>query len=212
MLLIGMFDSPFVRRVAVSMKLLGVPFEHANWSIGKDFDQIRQINPLGRVPALVLDDGEVLVESSAILDYLDDRAGSEQALLPRTGLPRRQALQVMAIAAGAAEKGVAIVYERAFRPAEKRHQAWVDRCSVQVHGAVQDLETIYAQHSKGAWFLGDTITQADITTCCVFTFLCDALPLTKEQAPYRALHALVERSEALPAFRSTRLAFFVPNS
>src|SRR5580658_49176 len=85
MLLIGMFDSPFVRRVAVSLRLLGLPFEHAAWSIGRDFERIRAYNPLGRVPTLVLDDGEALLDSSVILDYLDERVGYERALLPRAG-------------------------------------------------------------------------------------------------------------------------------
>jgi glutathione S-transferase len=76
MLLIGMFDSPFVRRVAITLKLLGIPFEHGNWSVGKDFERIRHYNPLGRVPTLVLDNGEVLIESAAILDYLDELAGA----------------------------------------------------------------------------------------------------------------------------------------
>jgi glutathione S-transferase len=82
MVLIGMFDSPFVRRVAVSMNLLGVLFEHRDWSIGKDFELIRQFNPLGRVPVLVQADGDTLIESSAILDFLDESAGPERALLP----------------------------------------------------------------------------------------------------------------------------------
>src|SRR5512147_2321297 len=98
MLLIGMFDSPFVRRVAVSMKVLGIPFEHANWSVGKDFDRIREYNPLGRVPTLVTDDRLKLMESSAILDYLDERVGPERALLPRSGPERRAALNLMAMA------------------------------------------------------------------------------------------------------------------
>ncbi len=91
---------------------------------GKDFDQIRKYNPLGRVPTLVLDDGEALIESSAILDYVDERVGDAQALLPRSGAARRHALSIMAIAIGAAEKGVVMVYEKAFRPSEKRHQPW----------------------------------------------------------------------------------------
>jgi glutathione S-transferase len=60
MILIGMFDSPFVRRVAVTLNLLEIPFEHRNWSVGKDFELIRRYNPLGRVPTLVLDDGDAL--------------------------------------------------------------------------------------------------------------------------------------------------------
>src|SRR5687768_12235354 len=122
MLLIGMFDSPFVRRVAITMRLLEIPFEHANWSVGRDFSRIREYNPLGRVPTLVTDDDERLMESAAILDYLDELVGPQRALLPRSGSERREALNLMAMATGAAEKGVLQLYERAFRPEEKRHQ------------------------------------------------------------------------------------------
>ena len=100
MILIGMFDSPFVRRVAVSMNLLQVPFEHRNWSVGKDFELIRQFNPLGRVPALVQGDGDTLIESAAILDFLDENAGPARALLPQSGEPRREALRIIAVAVG----------------------------------------------------------------------------------------------------------------
>ena len=102
MILIGMFDSPFVRRVAVSMNVLGVAFEHRNWSVGKDFELIRQFNPLGRVPTLVQPDGEALIESSAILDFLDECAGPERALMPRL---RREALWYIPGSAGRDSKG-----------------------------------------------------------------------------------------------------------
>src|SRR5579859_4115088 len=136
MILIGMFDSPFVRRVAVSMNLLRVPFEHRNWSVGKDFELIRQFNPLGRVPALVQADGDTLIESAAILDFLDENAALGHALLPRSGEARREALRIMAIAVGGAEKAVAQIYETAFRPAEKRYRPWVERCHTQMHAAL----------------------------------------------------------------------------
>ena len=100
MLLIGMFDSPFVRRVAVTLKLLGIPFEHANWSVGRDFDRIRQYNPLGRVPTLVTANNERLFESAAILDYLDELVGPGRALMPASGPERRTALNLMAMATG----------------------------------------------------------------------------------------------------------------
>ena len=132
MLLIGMFDSPFVRRVAVTMKLLQLPFEHANWSVGRDFDRIREYNPLGRVPTLVLANGETLFESAAILDYLDELVGPQRALLPASGPDRRQALKLMAMATGAAEKGVLQVYEGVFRPESKRHEPWLDRLRLQM--------------------------------------------------------------------------------
>ena len=104
MQLIGMLDSPYVRRVAISMMRLGLPFQRHDWSVGADFDRIRQFSPLGRVPALVLDDGTVLVDSMSILDALDDLVGPSRALLPATGTPRREALRLMTLATGAAEK------------------------------------------------------------------------------------------------------------
>ncbi len=208
MLLIGMFDSPFVRRVAISMKLLGFGFEHANWSVGRDFDRIRAYNPLGRVPTLVLDGGESLFESAAILDYLDEQAGP-RALLPRMGKVRRDALQLMAMATGAAEKGVVQVYERAFRPAEKVHEPWLERCRIQVAGALATLEQVCQRRNAGQWLIDERMTQADITVACVVTFLQDAVHV--DMSAYPSLQALVERCEALPEFQSTRLPFFTPN-
>ena len=97
-----------------------------DWSVGRDFDRIRQHNPLGRVPTLVLDDGEVLAESAVILDYLDDRVGRGARTAAGRRTPRaRQALKQMALAIGAAEKGRDQIYERAFRPAEKQHEPWL---------------------------------------------------------------------------------------
>src|SRR5450631_2832389 len=105
-----MYDSPYVRRVAISMKLCGIAFEHADWSVGADFERIRRHNPLVRVPTLVLDDGEVLLDSVALLDYLDELVGPQRALLPRVGRERRTALKLMAISMGAADKAREQVY------------------------------------------------------------------------------------------------------
>ena len=212
MLLIGMFDSPFVRRVAVSMKLLGIPFEHANWSIGRDFDRIREYNPLGRVPTLVTDNGERLMESAAILDYLAERAGPERALLPHSGPDRRQALNLMAMATGAAEKGVLQVYERAFRPEEKRHQPWVDRCRIQMSGSLAAIDRYLGERGVAQWLVGKRMTQADVTAVCVFTFLDDTLRIASDRVMFQSLATLAARCEALPAFQETRVPFFVPNS
>jgi glutathione S-transferase len=208
LILIGMFDSPFVRRVAVSMNLLGMPFEHRNWSVGRDFELIRQFNPLGRVPTLVQPDGEALFESAAILDYLDDCAGPERALLPGTGKDRREALRLMAIAIGAAEKGVSQLYETVFRPAEKRHAPWTERCSTQMHAALTELERA-CQARAGQWLLGSRLTQADVTATCVYTFLNDALAVARSST-YPGLVALAERCEALPEFRASKAEFFPP--
>jgi len=212
MMLIGMFDSPFVRPVAISMKLLDIPFEHANWSVGKDFERIRRYNPLGRVPTLVLDDGEALMESSAILDYLDDRVGPERALLPRSGRDRRTALRLIAITNGAGDKAREQLYETAFRPAEKRHQPWVERCRTQMHAAWAELERYAAARGAGPWLVGERMTQADIVVSCGFTFVNQALPATFAPGSYPALRALAARCEDLPEFKSTRLDFVLPSA
>lgn len=209
MILIGMFDSPFVRRVAVSMKLLGMPFEHRNWSVGKDQMEIRKFNPVGRVPVLVLDSGEALVESAAILDYLDEQAGPQCALLPVRGEPRRRGLKLMSLATGAAEKGVAQVYERAFRPEEKRHQPWVARCREQMHGALTELDRMCAALPRGQWLLGERLSQADITVTCAVTFLSDTVGL---DGRHRALTAHISRCEELPEFRAHYVPFFTPQA
>lgn len=210
MILIGMFDSPFVRRVAISMRLLGFDFEHRNWSVGKDQDDIRRYNPLGRVPTLVLDDGEALIESSAILDYLDERAGPERALLPLRGAERRRALRLMALATGAADKGVVQLYESAFRPAEKRHEPWLERCRGQMHDGLRELDRCAAALGNRDGWLGERLTQVEVTVTCAATFLHEALQLDSGQYP--ALMRQVSRCEALPAFRAFHQPFFVPRS
>src|SRR5262245_50161534 len=110
--LIGHYDSPFVRRVGVSLAALGLPFARHLLSVFSVADQLRALNPVLRVPALVLDDGEALIDSTAILDHLDEEVGSERALLPAGGKGRRDGLRILALATGLGDKTVAIVYER----------------------------------------------------------------------------------------------------
>jgi glutathione S-transferase len=210
-MLIGMFDSPFVRRVAVSMKLLGIGFEHRDWSVGRDFDRIRAYNPLGRVPVLVADDGETLVDSAAILDFLDDLVGPARALLPATGAERRAALRLVAIAIGAAEKGALQVYERVFRPYQKRHEPWLERLRTQTHGALAELDRSCAR-SSGPFLSGERMTQADITATCATTFLDGAVSAAPRPEQYPALRALVSRCESLPEFAATRIAWSAPTA
>jgi glutathione S-transferase len=208
MLLIGMFDSPYVRRVAISMKRLGLDFDHANWSVGTDFDRIRQYSPLGRVPVLVLGDGEVLVESGVILDVLDGMAGQSRALLPAGGASRRRALQVMSLAVGAAEKARDQLYERMVRPTEKYHEPWVARCREQMHGALGELEKICRSREPNGWLVDGRLTQADITASCIGTLLGDSLQVFGDTTRYPSLKSLVDQCEALPEFQATRSKWF----
>jgi glutathione S-transferase len=197
-ILIGMFDSPFVRRVAVTLNLLEMPFEHRNWSVGKDFHLISQFNPLGRVPTLVLDDGEALIESMAILDYLDELVGPERAMIARSGPQRRGALKICALATGLGDKAVSLVYERVLR--KEPSKIWVDRCETQVGGVLEVLEQARAGVETPWWF-GERIGHADIAVACVLRFAGEAHPALFPAARYPELAAHCAACEALPPFR-----------
>src|SRR5690554_5194247 len=140
MLLIGRDMSPFVRRSAVSLALLGFEPERRHLATTADFEAIKAINPLGRVPALVLDDGELIVDSTAILDWADEKAGPERALVPSAGPERRQVLRSIAFGLGAAEKAVQSHYERNLKAEGRTDPAWVARLEGQAAGGFGALE------------------------------------------------------------------------
>jgi glutathione S-transferase len=204
MILIGQFDSPPTRRVAISMRMLGMTYDRDTRSVFGDAAALRAINPLGRIPILVLDDGEVLIDSAAILDHLDDRVGPERALVPARGAERRRALQIMALAMGTLEKVGSIVYERFLRPAEKRFEPWLERCRMQVESGLAALE---AMTPERGWYLGGPAArQPDITVACVLAYLPlrarDLFPVAR----YPRLERLLAEAEELPEFAATRAA------
>jgi glutathione S-transferase len=206
MKLVGMFDSPYVRRVAISMRTLELPFEHLNWSIGKDQDQVKQLNPLGQVPILVLDDGETIVDSATILDYLDDRVGPERALVPRSGEARRHVMAATTLAAGLADKARMQMYELLFRPASLRHPPLLARLHDQMLAVAAELEKLCAS-STTPYLFGDRISQADITLGCAVTYASETVKL---EPPLPAIRARCARLGELPAFREIYLAFDAP--
>ncbi|MBV8757433.1 MAG: glutathione S-transferase family protein [Deltaproteobacteria bacterium] len=206
MKLIGMFDSPYVRRVAISMRLLDLPFEHLNWSIGKDIDRVKQFNPLGQVPTLVLDDGDVVIDSIAILDYLDDRVGPERALLPRTGDARRRILGASMLAMGMADKARLQMYELLFRPKELRHPPVRARLNGQMLAAAAELDALCARTTT-PYLFGDRITQVDVSLGCAFTYATETVGL---EPPLPALRARAAKLAELPVFREIYLPFDAP--
>ena len=197
LVLVGQYDSPYVRRVAISLRALGFAYEHDARSVFGDFDAMRKINPLGRIPSLKLPSGEVLIDSAAILDWLDETVGPERALLPRTGAARRRALRLMALATGAIDKLGAVVYERLIRPPAYRWPEWIERCRIQGAGALAALEA-------EPWSADAPLDQAQITTATMLRWLSIADPELRSPARYPRLDALSERLEALPEFVATR--------
>jgi len=152
------------------------------------------------------------MESSAILDYLDELVGPERALLPRSGPDRRQALKLIAMATGAADKGVLQLYENAFRPESKRHEPWLERCRTQVSASLGAIDRYLGERGVSQWLVGKRMTQADITAVCAFTFLNDALRVASDPVTFASLATLAARCESLPVFQETRQQFLVPNA
>ncbi|QWG17906.1 glutathione S-transferase family protein [Bradyrhizobium sediminis] len=198
MILIGQYDSPFVRRVAIALRLYGLPYEHRPWSTFGDADKIAAFNPLRRVPTLVLDDGEVLIESSAILDYLDELVGPEKAMIAGKGPARRHALKICALGSGLADKAVSLIYERVLR--KDQLELWVERCQAQIGGVLDLLEKERAAVATPYWF-GERIGHADIMVACALRFTSEAHPALFPAARYPALTAHAEACEALEPFR-----------
>src|SRR4030081_1262401 len=171
MILIGQYDSPFVRRVAIALRFYGLPFEHRPWSTFGEGDKIAPYNPLRRVPTLVLDNGEALIESTAILDYLDELAGPEKAVIAARGPERRHALKICALATGLGDKSVSLLYERVLR--KDQSKIWVERCEDQIGGVLDVLEKKRAAIATPYWF-GERIGPADIAVPCVLRFPAEA--------------------------------------
>lgn len=124
MQLIGMMDSPYVRRVAISLHVLGIPFEHRSVSVFRHYDEFAQINPVVKAPTFIDDDGTLLIDSTLILDYLDHKVPAARRLMPEEPQERTFALRVNGFALAAMEKTVQQVYERQLRPEERQHEPW----------------------------------------------------------------------------------------
>jgi glutathione S-transferase len=198
MILIGQYDSPFVRRVAIALRRYPLPFEHRPWSVWGDADQIALHNPLRRVPTLLLDDGTALLETFVILDALDEQAGPSRALLPANGPLRRDGLRVAALSAGIADKAVTLLYASLKLMAPS--QVWTERCTRQIVETFQVLEADRAKRGTPYW-LGQSLTHADIAFACAFRFVREAHPGLLDATRLPSLSEQAARCEELREFR-----------
>lgn len=207
MILIGQYDSPFVRRVGIALTLHGIAFEHRPWSVFGDTEKIRPYNPLVRVPTLVLDDGAVLGDSHIILDHLDSFAPAGQRLFPTAEPERHKVLRVSSLAMGTAEKAVSLFYEQ--RLHETISDVWASRCRSQILATLAVLEAERAAR-PGPWWFGDRMNHADIAVAVMLRFVGDAHPGLAPMAEHPALAAHAARAEALPVFRQISQVFVAP--
>ena len=199
MQLIGMLDSPYVRRVAVSLQLLGLRFEHQSLSVFRTFPQFQQINPVVKAPTFVCDDGEVLMDSTLILEYAEALA-RPRSLMPAKPQEIQHVLRVIGLALAACEKSVQIVYERGLRPPEKLHEPWVTRVTGQLLAAYRALEEEVARRPLAV--TSSAITQAGVTAAVAWYFTQQTLPEVVPAASYPSLVAFSAKAEGLPEFRT----------
>jgi glutathione S-transferase len=200
MKLIGMLDSPYVRRVAISAKRLGIPLEHQSVSVFRHFEQFQQINPVVKAPTLVLDDGEVLIDSTLILDYLEALAGPGNSLMPSDLAQRLRSLRLIGLALAACEKSVQLYYERNLRPADIQFEPWVERVEGQLAAAYSALEReLEMQPLK----TDGSIAQDGITLAVAWSFTNLVVPDQVDVNQFPQLSAFTAYAEGLEEFVST---------
>lgn len=199
MKLVGMLDSPYVRRVAVSLQLLGLPFEHQSLSVFRTFDEFRLINPLVKAPTLVCDDGQVLMDSTLILEYAEALA-RPRTLMPSDPKALQQALTLIGLGLAAMEKTVQLVYEERLRPPEKMHEPWMQRVKGQLTAAYQSLEAELARAAIPAD--SSRIGQAGVTVAVAWHFTQRVQPDVVAAERFPLLTSFSTGAESLPAFRA----------
>jgi glutathione S-transferase len=202
MKLIGGFGSPYVRRVAVSLNFLGFDWDQEAVSVFDKPETVKKYNPLVRVPTVVLDDGEALVESYAILDALDDIAGDAKRLVPAGGIKRRTVMQLAAVSTGTMDKAVWAFYEGRFHPAEKVHEPWVEHNDAQVVGGLGYLDACAKKAGNGWLAGGDRISQADISATVAIGFANRVRPKLGVLEKFSNLAKFAARCEAMNEFSS----------
>jgi glutathione S-transferase len=197
MQLIGMLDSPYVRRVAVSLKVLGLPFDLDQVSVFRHFEKFASINPVVKAPSFVTDDGVVLMDSGLILEHIAEIV--PRRLMPPDRAGHEKALRQIGLALAACEKSVSIVYECNQRPKEKQHQPWLDRVSGQLLTAYRALE----KEVSPDWFTGETLMQPQITCAVAWRFTQHMVGDVVRADDFPTLGVLSERAEQLAPFRET---------
>jgi glutathione S-transferase len=207
MILIGQYDSPFTRRVGIAMTLYDIAFVQWPWSVFGDADKIRKYNPLIRVPALLLENGDVLIESHAIIDYLDDLMPPERRMFPVEGAARSRALNIAALATGISDKVVSLFYEKNLH--KEVSQLWIMRCHTQIEAALGVLEKDRAGRTSTYWF-GEIIGHADIAVAAMLRHLLEAQPRLIAMKHYPALRDHAQSLEDLPAFKAVSQPFIAP--
>ena len=197
MRLIGMLDSPFVRRVAISLDLLGIDFTHEAVSVFNHFDRFRALNPVVKAPTLICDDGTVLMDSSLILQFAEVALANGRTLWSGEQVQLQHEYRAVGLALAACEKTAQTIYETNLRPQEKQHEPWLARVRGQLQAAFAALEQEVA--TRPALFRGAP-QQAGITAAVAWQFCFSMVPELIPAEKHPALASLSARMEQLPSF------------
>jgi glutathione S-transferase len=207
MILIGQYDSSFVRRCGIALTLYGIPFEHRPWSVFSDAEKVRAVNPLMRVPVLILDNGDVLPDSATIIDTADRMAPPEKRLFPEHAPDRHRAMAATALATGLGDKVVSLFYE--IHMHEQPSHTLVSRLALQIGSALDALEASRGAGGTPFWF-GEAMTHADIAAACMIRHGREALLAQVSLEGRPALQAHCAAMEALPVFQAISQPFIPP--
>ncbi|MBP4043850.1 glutathione S-transferase family protein [Chromobacterium violaceum] len=202
MKLVGMMGSPYVRRVAISLRLMGLEHEHRQISVFRNVDEFRTINPAVKAPTLICDDGEMIMDSSMIIDYLESRVDPSRSLMPKDSKQHRKALSLIGLGLTVCEKAVQLEYEHN-KPGEYQYAPWLSRITEQLHAALALLEEAAAQANP--WLATEQLSQADVTVAAAWRFTQFRVSHLVDVQTYTALAAYADQVELLPEFVDTPL-------
>jgi glutathione S-transferase len=190
--------SPYVRKVRVVLAEKGLACDLVAEDVWGPDSRVARHNPLGKIPALLLDDGECLYDSRVIAEYLDGLAAP--ALIPPAGLERARARRVEALADGICDAAVAIVLERK-RDAARQDAAWIDRQRGKI---VAGFEALARDLGERRWLGGEAPGLADLAAGCAIFYVEFRLPELGCRPRHPNLAGFADRLEARPSFAATR--------
>ena len=197
MRLVGMLDSPYVRRVAISFEFLGIEFVHEAKSVFTTFEEFQQMNPVVKAPTLICDDGEILMDSSLILQFIEASSGKTKKLWPEASADLQHAFRVVSLSLAACDKGVQLIYERNLRPESTQYEPWLSRVAGQVQAALDGLE----QEIENRSALFSTIGHASIASAIAWQFMSAQVGKVTTLGDYPLLSAHSENMEKLAEFK-----------
>lgn len=201
MKLIGMMDSPYVRRVAISLELYGIEFNSMPLSVFSTFEEFSRINPVVKAPTVILDSGVQLMDSTLILYYFEALSEARHKLLPDNADALAKDLQILGVILAACEKAVQNIYEHKLRPEEKQHQPWVERITRQLLAACHEWDTLLDGRA-----IAPRPDQVAVTSTVVWSFIQFMIPGVVTADNFKNIRSLAESCEALPAFKKYPLS------